>query len=117
VVHDKDGKAYSVRYDQVNAMLLNEFLKEHKKVEEQQATVVELKLIVAQQRKDFETATTQQQKTFQSKFAEQDRQIQALTSGLQKVSAQLAAARPSRGGIEIGEAAPRVVQITRKATK
>ena len=35
VVRDKEGKAYSVRYDQVNAMLLNEFLKEHKKVEEQ----------------------------------------------------------------------------------
>jgi hypothetical protein len=43
VVRDKDGKPYSVRYDQVNAMLLNEFLKEHKKVEVQQATIVELK--------------------------------------------------------------------------
>ena len=43
VVRDKDGKPYSVRYDQVNAMLLNEFLKEHKKVEEEQATIAELK--------------------------------------------------------------------------
>src|SRR5205085_5919678 len=34
VVRDKEGKPYSVRYDQVNAMLLNEFLKEHRKVEE-----------------------------------------------------------------------------------
>jgi hypothetical protein len=34
VVRDKDGKPYSVRYDQVNAMLLNEFLKEHRKVQE-----------------------------------------------------------------------------------
>ena len=34
VVRDKDGKPYTVRYDQVNAMLLNEFLKEHRKVEE-----------------------------------------------------------------------------------
>jgi hypothetical protein len=33
VVRDQEGKAYSVRYDQVNAMLLNEFLKEHRKVE------------------------------------------------------------------------------------
>jgi hypothetical protein len=33
-VRDKDGKPYSVRYDQVNAMLLNEFLKEHRKVQE-----------------------------------------------------------------------------------
>jgi hypothetical protein len=50
VVRDKEGKPYSVRYDQVNAMLLNEFLKEHRKVEEQirvnekqQATIAELK--------------------------------------------------------------------------
>ena len=34
VVRDKDGKPYSVRYDEVNAMLLNEFLKEHRKVQE-----------------------------------------------------------------------------------
>jgi trimeric autotransporter adhesin len=43
VVRDKDGKPYSVRYDQVNAMLLNEFIKEHKKVEEQQGTIADLK--------------------------------------------------------------------------
>jgi Chaperone of endosialidase len=43
VLPDKDGKPYSVRYDQVNAMLLNEFLKEHKKAEEQQATIAQLK--------------------------------------------------------------------------
>jgi endosialidase-like protein len=40
VVHDKEGKPYSVRYDQVNAMVLNEFLKEHRKVEELEATMV-----------------------------------------------------------------------------
>jgi trimeric autotransporter adhesin len=43
VVRDKQGKAYSVRYEQINAMLLNEFLKEHKRVEEQQATIEQLK--------------------------------------------------------------------------
>jgi len=42
VVRDKEGKAYSVRYDQVNAMLLNEFLKEHHKVEKLEATVADL---------------------------------------------------------------------------
>jgi hypothetical protein len=42
VVRDKEGKAYSVRYDQVNAMLLNEFLKEHSKVEKLEATVADL---------------------------------------------------------------------------
>jgi hypothetical protein len=40
IVRDKEEKPYSVRYDQVNAMLLNEFLKEHKRVQELQATVV-----------------------------------------------------------------------------
>ena len=39
VVRDKEGKPYSVRYDQINAMLLNEFLKEHRKVEKLEATV------------------------------------------------------------------------------
>ena len=42
VVREKEGKPYSVRYDQVNAMLLNEFLKEHRKVEELEATVADL---------------------------------------------------------------------------
>jgi hypothetical protein len=43
IVRDADGKPYTVRYDAVNAMLLNEFLKEHRKVEEQEKTIVELK--------------------------------------------------------------------------
>jgi hypothetical protein len=59
-----------VRYDQVNAMLLNEFLKEHRKVE--------------QLKEDFE-----------SKIAEQQKQIEALTAGLQKVNAQLEASKPA----------------------
>jgi hypothetical protein len=67
-----------VRYEAVNAMLLNEFLKEHRKVEEQQATITELKSTVAQQ-----------QKSFQSRLAEDEKQIAALASGLQKVSAQI----------------------------
>jgi len=71
VVRDKDGKPYTVRYDQVNAMLLNEFLKEHRKVEQLEATVA------------------RQQKSFESKIAEQNRQIEALTSGLRKVTAQI----------------------------
>ena len=49
VVRDKEGKPYTVRYDQVNAMLLNEFLKEHKKVEELEATVASLIATVKQQ--------------------------------------------------------------------
>jgi hypothetical protein len=66
VVRDKEGKPYSVRYDQVNAMLLNEFLKEHRKNEEQEATLTRLQ-----------------------------KQVEALTSGLQKVSAQLEVSKPA----------------------
>jgi hypothetical protein len=71
VVCDKEGKPYTVRYDQVNAMLLNEFLKEHRKVQELQATI-------AKQQKDFQATASHQQK-----------QIEALTMGLQKVSDQI----------------------------
>ncbi len=78
IVRDKEGKPYSVRYDQVNAMLLNEFLKEHCKVEEQQRTIAGLKSTVAEQ-----------QKSFQARLAEQEKQVEALASGLQKVSAQI----------------------------
>ena len=52
VARDEQGKPYTVRYEAVNAMLLNEFLKEHRKVEQLEATV-------AQQRKDFEAAMAQ----------------------------------------------------------
>jgi hypothetical protein len=62
VVRDENGEIYTVRYDAVNAMLLNEFLKEHRKNKEQEATI-----------------------------ALQQKQIDALTVGLQKVSAQLKA--------------------------
>ena len=43
VVRDEKGQIYTVRYDAVNAMLLNEFLKEHRKLAEQQATITQLK--------------------------------------------------------------------------
>ncbi len=42
VIRDKEGKPYTVRYDQVNAMLLNEFLKEHRKNQQQEATIARL---------------------------------------------------------------------------
>ena len=71
VVRDQDGKPYSVRYDQVNAMLLNEFLKEHRKVAELEATL-------AQQQKDFQATT-----------AEQKKEIQALAETLREQAAQI----------------------------
>jgi hypothetical protein len=84
VVRDKNGEIYTVRYDAVNAMLLNEFLKEHKKVEQQQANIAELTSTVAQQQKEMEVLTAQ--------LKEQAAQIQ-------RVSAQ----------IETGKSAPQMV--------
>jgi len=66
VVRDESGGIYTVRYDAVNAMLLNEFLKEHRKVEELEANAVR-----------------------------QQTEIDALTAGLQKVSAQLELRKPA----------------------
>jgi predicted ribosome quality control (RQC) complex YloA/Tae2 family protein len=73
VVRDENGEIYSVRYDAVNAMLLNEFLKEHRKNEQQESKLEEQ----------------------EAKIARQERQIEALTAGLQKVSVQLELNRPA----------------------
>src|SRR5947208_3415341 len=67
VVRDENSEIYSVRYDAVNAMLLNEFLKEHRNVQELKSTVAKQESTIAQQQK----------------------QIEALTTGLQKVSDQM----------------------------
>jgi hypothetical protein len=50
VVRDENGDIYTVRYDAVNAMLLNEFLKEHRRNEQQQREIDSLKAILKQQR-------------------------------------------------------------------
>ncbi len=73
VVRDKEGKVNTVRYEAVNAMLLHEFLKEHQKVGEQDHRLQKQESIIAKQQK----------------------QIEALTSGLQKVSAQLETSQPA----------------------
>ena len=73
VVRDKDGKVNAVRYEAVNAMLLNEFLKEHRKNEEQQATIAQLKSGM-----EALTATVKEQ-----------------AAQIQKVSAQLEASKPA----------------------
>jgi uncharacterized coiled-coil protein SlyX len=57
VVRGEDGKVMTVRYEAVNAMLLNEFLKEHRNVAEQQSTIAQLKTTVAQQQKQIEALT------------------------------------------------------------
>jgi len=73
VIRDKEGEPMTVRYDQINAMLLNEFLKEHKKVEEQQASISQLK---------------SEMQTMVAQLKEQAAQIQ-------KVSAQLEVNKPA----------------------
>jgi trimeric autotransporter adhesin len=59
VVRDADGKPYTVRYDAVNAMLLNEFLKEHRKVEQLEATVANLVTTVKEQASDMQKVRAQ----------------------------------------------------------
>jgi hypothetical protein len=73
VARDKEGRPYSVRYEAVNAMLLNEFLKEHKTVQEQGETIARLQ-----------------------------KQIEALTVGLQKVNAQVDMSKVATGRIRRG---------------
>jgi len=87
VVRDENGKVNSVRYDQVNAMLLNEFLKEHRKVaeqdrkiQEQEATIAQLKSTVAQQQNGMEVVT---------------RRLEEQAAQIQKVSAQVELSKPA----------------------
>ena len=80
VARDDGGKVYTVRYEAVNAMLLNEFLKEHHQVQEQG------RKLEAQDRQ------IQEQRAM---IAKQQEQIEGLNTGLQKVSAQLEASKPA----------------------
>jgi hypothetical protein len=84
VAHNSQGQPESVHYEMVNAMLLNEFLKEHRHVQEQDAII-----------------------------ARQQEQIEALTAGLQRLSAQPAAASLPEGGLEMIKAGPRVASNRR----
>jgi hypothetical protein len=79
---NKDGKPYSVRYDQVNAMLLNEFLKEHGKVEEQDCRIQQQETTIVQQRKDFEMTVTElkeKMETLVVRLKDQDAKIQRVS--------------------------------------
>jgi uncharacterized coiled-coil protein SlyX len=80
VVRDEHGEIYTVRYEAVNAMLLNEFLKEHRRVTEQQTKLAEQDSTIA----ELKTMIAQQQK-----------QIEALTATVQKVSDQIALGKPA----------------------
>ena len=87
IVRDAEGKIYTVRYEAVNAMLLNEFLKEYRRVEQQDHRI---------QKQD-------------ATIARLEKEVGVLTTGLQKVSAQLASANPSFGGLEVSNPAPQTV--------
>jgi Chaperone of endosialidase len=91
VLLDKEGKPFTVRYEAVNAMLLNEFLKEHSTVQELKSTVAKQEATIAQQRKDFEANTAQQQKEIQAVTAS----LKEQASQIQKVSAQIEAIKPA----------------------
>ena len=90
---DKNGEIYTVRYEAVNAMLLNEFLKEHRKVKEQQAAITELKSVVAQQQKDFQAAIAEQRKDLEARLKQQDSRIRRVSDEvrLSKPAPQIAA--------------------------
>ena len=94
VVRDKEGKPYSVRYDQVNAMLLNEFLKERKKVENQQETIAQLKSDATKQEAatiELKSTVAQQQKAMEVLTA----QLKEQAAQIQRVSAQLELNKPA----------------------
>lgn len=88
VARDAQGQPESIHYEMVNAMLLNEFLKEHR-------------AFVAGQRKvqEQETTITQLKNDFQSELAAQQKQIRVLYSGLEKVSAQLEVSRAQTAAV------------------
>ena len=93
VVRGEDGKVMTVRYEAVNAMLLNEFLKEHRKVSERQAKVAEQESTIA----ELKTTVAQEQRQIaaqQAIAAQQQKQIETLRAGLQKVTARVEAANP-----------------------
>jgi hypothetical protein len=102
VVRDAHGEIYTVRYEAVNAMLLNEFLKEHRKAEDrdckiqqQEATIADLGSAIAQQRRDFETTVAQQQNDFQATVARLTARVDEQGSKIQRVSAQIEASKPA----------------------
>ncbi len=88
VARDEQGKPYTVRYDAVNAMLLNEFLKEHRKVEDQACKLQELESTVAQLE-----STVAKQKDLQATVEQLKSVLEKQASQIQKVSDQVAASK------------------------
>ena len=96
VVADDKGKPFTVRYEEVNAMLLNEFLKEHREVGK-------LERAMAEQKTEFQAALAQQQTKQQQEIAVLTKTLKEQAGQIQKVSAQ----------VQLNTAAPRVVANAR----
>jgi hypothetical protein len=85
VAHDSKGRSESVHYEMVNAMLLNEFLKEHRRVEAQQSKIDEQDRTISK----LKSTLAQQRKSFESNLAQQEEQIEVMTSDFRKLCAEL----------------------------
>src|SRR5206468_7882835 len=93
-VRDKNGEVLSVHYDQINAMLLNEFIKEHRKVQEQEATIGRLGTAAAKQdatTAELKSTVVQQQKGMEALTA----QLKDQAAQIEKVSAQISVSKPA----------------------
>jgi len=102
VARDAQGKAYTVRYEAVNAMLLNEFLKEHRKVEEHGRKEQELEATIVQQRKDFQASITKLEAT----VAQQQKGMEVLTASLKEQASQI---QKVSDKLEMSRSAPQMV--------
>jgi trimeric autotransporter adhesin len=102
VARDAQGKVYTVRYEAVNAMLLNEFLKEHGKVEEQGRKLPEQEVTIAEQRKSFQASITKLEAT----VAHQRKEMEALTASLKEQAAQI---QKVSDHLEVSKAVPQTV--------
>ncbi len=91
VYRNNKGQVESVRYEMVNAMMLNEFLKEHQTVKALKSTVEKQEALIAQQQQDFQATVAQQQTEIQALTAA----LKEQASQIQKVSAQLKVNKPA----------------------
>jgi hypothetical protein len=108
VYYNNKGQAESVRYEMVNAMLLNEFLKEHRKIEEQQAAIAalksELQMVKAEQQRDIQTLTARLEQQ-----ASQIQSVQRLDTARRLQSAQIEMNKVALGRIRRGGTAAQTV--------
>ena len=95
VTRDAKGELYTVRYEAVNAMLLNEFLKEHRTMQQLNSTVEKQQTIISQQRRDLEATA-----------ARQEKEINALTAPVKEQAVQI---QKVNARLEMNKPAPQIV--------